>query len=977
MSSTDQELVRRWMERQDAEAFREIASRYSGMVYATCERILGNATEAEDVAQECFEILAQKGRKAGIYLGAWLHKVATNRALKHIRAEKRRKDRETRFVAERESTSEVQWDDIYAYVDEAVAGLPEKLRVPVVLHFFENETHDAIADTIGTSRTTVTYRIRKGVEEVRKSLKRCGVVAPAVVLTSLLAEHLAAEAAPATLTVALGKLALAGATGAIGGTALTSAPGIAALGGVLIMKKVILGAVVVSCTLAGFLVVRQRISMEPPPSAVAPPIRDFAKIEQVVRSATPKPVPERVEVSAQLAGTIATPEGILVTGSTVDSSGQPVPGAKVTAYWRRGSWREGRPVKGGHATNVSESDGAFQFAVPASDSPEKVGFNAEAEGLVCVSEDYDLPEEGLRDVMLTLAKTDASIEGTVIDTAGNPLGNAQVTAKRMPRMGPGGLAGPGWGRTITGPDGAFILAELMPGRYQMYVKPSTYRHYSNWCLEEENQVTLEEGEQKQGVTLVFGAGLTVSGMVTDPAGEPVTGADIEARADIPTRKGSLAEPHTFVGMTAKAQEDGSYVIEGFPEGEYALGMAVSAKGYVRAYREEIAVGSQQDFVLDPAPSIEGRVVHADTGAPITRFAVEAWPTPEDRASEDEWYRLMRFDNVVQDEEGRFAVDCEMGSGNITVAVKARGFELTRVHLSGVAPGDAVRNVIVRLEGGGIVKGIVTDSSGEPIVGARVLPGYPPPLIAEGGAGDSDKRGTLSDEAGTFEIVGVSPETEVISAYHRDYAPGWTKVNVSRGGTTSVHVVLGKGGTLEGVVSLDGQPLGAREANMVARFPDGKSGQLSSDTQSDGKYRIDGLAPGPTVIHCYLNIQDAAALGCPHWLETEVDVVDGQTTTVDFYVVSGYGATAEGTIFFEGIPVASAQVWAWFEGDDGTRAYFSTTTDERGGYMLVGLPVGVLEGRIMGRAPDGSALERTFTLMTRSGQVTQQDLEIAR
>ena len=131
MPTSDLTLLRKWASEGDAEAFKEIASRYAAMVYATCNRVLGNAAEAEDVAQECFEILAQRRQGPKSHLGAWLHKVATNRAIDRVKADKRRKDREARFVAERRSASEIQWDDIYAYVDEAVAALPEKLRVLV------------------------------------------------------------------------------------------------------------------------------------------------------------------------------------------------------------------------------------------------------------------------------------------------------------------------------------------------------------------------------------------------------------------------------------------------------------------------------------------------------------------------------------------------------------------------------------------------------------------------------------------------------------------------------------------------------------------------------------------------------------------------------------------------------------------------------------------------------------------------------
>ena len=42
----DLALLERWRVKQDAEAFNAIASRYSGMVYATSKRILGNPADA-------------------------------------------------------------------------------------------------------------------------------------------------------------------------------------------------------------------------------------------------------------------------------------------------------------------------------------------------------------------------------------------------------------------------------------------------------------------------------------------------------------------------------------------------------------------------------------------------------------------------------------------------------------------------------------------------------------------------------------------------------------------------------------------------------------------------------------------------------------------------------------------------------------------------------------------------------------------
>ena len=77
MADNDAVLLDRWTTERDAEAFRDIVARHGAMVYATCRRILRDATEAEDATQDCFELLSMTNRAPGDHLGAWLHTVAT------------------------------------------------------------------------------------------------------------------------------------------------------------------------------------------------------------------------------------------------------------------------------------------------------------------------------------------------------------------------------------------------------------------------------------------------------------------------------------------------------------------------------------------------------------------------------------------------------------------------------------------------------------------------------------------------------------------------------------------------------------------------------------------------------------------------------------------------------------------------------------------------------------------------------------
>ena len=205
---SDLALLQQWRTQNDAAAFNAIASRYTAMVYATCLRVLGNSADAEDVTQECFQVLALTSEGPREHLAGWLHAVATNRSLKRIREEKRRKRREAEFASLYETHGQIEWHDIYEHLDQAIEDLPDELRIPVVAHFLQGESHAAIAERLGLSRRGVTHRIGKGLELIRKAFKRRGVLVGTAALAALI-KGSSAVAAPSTLAAAIGKLAIA------------------------------------------------------------------------------------------------------------------------------------------------------------------------------------------------------------------------------------------------------------------------------------------------------------------------------------------------------------------------------------------------------------------------------------------------------------------------------------------------------------------------------------------------------------------------------------------------------------------------------------------------------------------------------------------------------------------------------------------------------------------------------------------------
>ena len=77
-AASDRDLLRRFRERQDEQAFAALLERHGPLVLRVARRVLGNEADAEDVVQATFLVLA---RKAGSVswrddTANWLYAVA-------------------------------------------------------------------------------------------------------------------------------------------------------------------------------------------------------------------------------------------------------------------------------------------------------------------------------------------------------------------------------------------------------------------------------------------------------------------------------------------------------------------------------------------------------------------------------------------------------------------------------------------------------------------------------------------------------------------------------------------------------------------------------------------------------------------------------------------------------------------------------------------------------------------------------------
>jgi RNA polymerase sigma factor (sigma-70 family) len=239
-------LLHRFAKTGNAEAFSEVVRRHAGLVYGACLRILADRDRAADAVQDTFYQLLQNAENITGSVPAWLHRVATRKAIDVVRRDSSMRRRETEYAANK--PREVRkWQDISGYVDEGLSELDEETQETLIQHFFEGRSMVDIAADKGVSQPTVTRQIESGVEKLRERLRKRGIIVAIATLGGLLGENVV-EAAPALVLKELGKMALMGGTAAsgVGSAAAASGTGAKASVGVLagVKAKVVTAAVV-------------------------------------------------------------------------------------------------------------------------------------------------------------------------------------------------------------------------------------------------------------------------------------------------------------------------------------------------------------------------------------------------------------------------------------------------------------------------------------------------------------------------------------------------------------------------------------------------------------------------------------------------------------------------------------------------------------------------------------------------------------
>ena len=162
-------------------AFNRIVLRYQAQVVNLAARMLGNRSQAEDVAQETF-ISAYRGlgRFRGGNLRAWLLRIAANASRDVMRRRRRRPEDSLdesldnpsfQPASEGESPeSYAQRRELNAELQRAIVSLSENHRAVLVLIDVQGLSYEEAGEVLETSVGTVKSRLSRARSRVRDAL---------------------------------------------------------------------------------------------------------------------------------------------------------------------------------------------------------------------------------------------------------------------------------------------------------------------------------------------------------------------------------------------------------------------------------------------------------------------------------------------------------------------------------------------------------------------------------------------------------------------------------------------------------------------------------------------------------------------------------------------------------------------------------------------------------------------------------------
>jgi RNA polymerase sigma-70 factor, ECF subfamily len=180
---TDAELVRRARD-DDRAAQEQLVRRYAPRLLAVCRARIGRHEAAEDLAQEALlrGLTHLESLEDPCKLGAWLRGIGVRVCQDWVRERTRRAVRVSSLNGEHcedgslpadrspPQSEQVEQQECREHLLRAVDSLPDELREPLLLYYYDEMTYEQMAAMLGVSRATVNARLARARERLARQL---------------------------------------------------------------------------------------------------------------------------------------------------------------------------------------------------------------------------------------------------------------------------------------------------------------------------------------------------------------------------------------------------------------------------------------------------------------------------------------------------------------------------------------------------------------------------------------------------------------------------------------------------------------------------------------------------------------------------------------------------------------------------------------------------------------------------------------
>ncbi len=152
-------------------AYELLVRKHYKRIFLICLGILGNVHDAEDIAQEAMlkGMIKIKKLGKGEHFEAWILQIAKNLCIDFLRKRKHIKPLANEQLMQAGQKSQENHE-----LEQAVRRLPQELRLPLTMYYFDGKNAKKIARKLKISHSGTCQRIREARKELHKLLTERG-----------------------------------------------------------------------------------------------------------------------------------------------------------------------------------------------------------------------------------------------------------------------------------------------------------------------------------------------------------------------------------------------------------------------------------------------------------------------------------------------------------------------------------------------------------------------------------------------------------------------------------------------------------------------------------------------------------------------------------------------------------------------------------------------------------------------------------